>query len=188
MVIRRLSRGEQKLFVEHLKRLDAEARRSRFGRAIGDAGLVRYAGRQPEPGVVLVGAFVDGVLRGVGELHPAGENKAETAFSVEPAFQGRGIGRRLLQHLVTIAQNHGIHTLVMLCLAENGSMQRITRRLGGRLITQPGEVEGIIRTPFPTPFSLAREALSEGARYASAALDWWTDAATASQGSRLAGR
>jgi ribosomal protein S18 acetylase RimI-like enzyme len=163
-VVRRLRRGEAQGFYEHLLRLDPDSRRRRFGAVVREDFLREYAFAPYRPGTVLEGAFVDGVLRGVGELRPldaAGE-MAEAAFSVEPAFQGRGLGRRLLDRLLLIAGNHGVRIVTVVTTSDNAAMSRLFRSAGGRLLVSDGMVEGTIRTAWPTPFSIAREALAEG--------------------------
>lgn len=164
VVIRRLRRDETSRFYEHLLRLDPEARRRRFSGSVREDFLRSYALAKTRPGTVIEGAFVDGVLRGVGELRPlgAGGEAAEVAFSVEKAFQGMGIGRRLFDRLLLIAKNHGVRLVTMVCSMENAAMQRLFRSAGGRLVASDGMVEGTIRPAWPTPFSIAKEALAEG--------------------------
>nr|WP_255720299.1 GNAT family N-acetyltransferase [Acuticoccus kalidii] len=178
VVVRRLWPQETPLYREHLQRLDHEGRRLRFGQAIGDAWIAEHAAREVEPGTVLEGAFVEGVLRGVGELRPFGpaaRDKAELAFSVERDFRRQGLGGLLLDRLVLVSKNDGLHILQMTCLRENRAMQKLARRYGGRLATSPGEVDGIILTPAPTPFSLAREVMLEQSNMVSALLGAITD-------------
>ena len=50
---------------------------------------------------------------------------AEVAFLVEDAFQGRGIGRHLLQHLTVYARTRGITEFQAYVLAENVGMLRL---------------------------------------------------------------
>lgn len=175
VVVRRLRPGEMELFQAHLLALDPQSRRLRFGgSAVTDAFLRGYAARVPQAGTVIKGAFVDGLLRGVGELRPLGDRtEAEVAFSVEPEWRRRGVGQMLLRQLVLFAQNHGVATLRMVCLPENAAMQRLARRLGGRLVSAPGEVQALIVPTGPTPFSLVREALGEAGRVASRLFDAW---------------
>lgn len=164
VLIRRLQRHERPLFRDHLLRLDREARRLRFGHGVSDTFIVDYALREGPPGTVIEGAFVDGTLRAVAELRPLGPSRpdhAEAAFSVERPFRRRGIGSRLMERIVLLAQNHAIAVVCVQCLRENIAMRRLARRSGGDLTFVPGEVEGIIRAPAPTLFSLAREALAE---------------------------
>ncbi len=86
------------------------------------------------------------------------DNKvAEVAFLVEDAFQGRGIGRHLLQHLTVYARSRGITEFEAYVLAENVAMMRLFRDSGYRLTRQLDE--GIFRVEFPIDYSVeAREA------------------------------
>ncbi len=82
---------------------------------------------------------------------------AEVAFLVEDAWQGRGIGRHLLQHLTVYARLRGITEFEAFVLAENVGMMRLFRDSGYRL-TRTLE-EGIFEVEFPIEYSLeAREA------------------------------
>jgi ribosomal protein S18 acetylase RimI-like enzyme len=164
VIVRRLRRDEADEFFAHLLRLDPDARRRRFGAVVSECFLRDYANRPPKPGTVIEGAFVDGVLRGVGELRPVDDagTAAEVAFSVEAGFRGMGLGARLMDRLLLIGSNHGVRLVTMVCMADNTAMKRLFRRHGGKLVVSDGMADGTIRTAWPTPFSLAREALAEG--------------------------
>ena len=59
--------------------------------------------------------------------------EAEIAIVVEDAYQGRGIGRRLLSHLADIARDEeGIEVLVGEVLAENRGMLAMLEQVGVR--------------------------------------------------------
>lgn len=82
---------------------------------------------------------------------------AEVAFLVEDAWQGRGIGRHLLQHLTVYARLHGITEFEAFVLVESGGMMRLFRNSGYKLTRLLRE--GIYRVEFPIEYSLeAREA------------------------------
>jgi len=55
---------------------------------------------------------------------PAGPDRAEMAIEVIDDWQGRGVGRLLLQRLSRHANAHGIHTFIALVAADNLPMQR----------------------------------------------------------------
>src|SRR5829696_9336495 len=100
--------------MEHLRRLDSETRRQRFGAPVNDAFVERYALGASSLDVTIEGAFVNGVMRGAGELRPliGGQpSAAEAAFSVEREFQGLGIGNALAERVVVLARNRGISKL-----------------------------------------------------------------------------
>lgn len=53
---------------------------------------------------------------------------------VAPAFQGRGLGRRLLATAVAHLQDHGLDRLIIHCLDANKPAARFYEALGGRLV------------------------------------------------------
>lgn len=176
IAVRRMRRGERDAFAAHLSRLDADSRFRRFGRFMSDAAVTAYAAAEDERPGLLQGAFIDGVLRGVGELRPFGdpaEGRAEAAFSVEPGFQRRGIGDALFRRILLVARNDGVSRLTVLCLPENGAMQRLARRHGGALVSWPGEVTGTVTERHPTVVSLAREEAAEFTGRLASRWQWW---------------
>lgn len=62
---------------------------------------------------------------------------AEFAVAVADAWQGRGLGRRLIAHLIDAARHHGVHQLHGDMLAENRRMQALMREFGARLQRHP---------------------------------------------------
>jgi RimJ/RimL family protein N-acetyltransferase len=58
------------------------------------------------------------------------EGRAEVAVVVEDAWQGRGIGQRLLGALLEAAQARGIHRFHADVLADNQRMLALIRRVG----------------------------------------------------------
>ena len=60
----------------------------------------------------LVVLAVDGAeIRGIGELFNLPLERADVGLVVEDGFQGRGIGRELLQTLIQVARKQGIRAL-----------------------------------------------------------------------------
>jgi GNAT superfamily N-acetyltransferase len=170
--VRRLWIGEAELYGQHLLRLDAESRRNRFGGAVSDEFILRYAVSSALGDVIIYGFFVDGVLRGAAELRlleHAGD--AEAALSVEKPWQSRGVGTALLERVLLAARNRQIERLHMLCLAENRRMQQLARKFGAELSFQSGSVVGEMKAPHPTPMSVMRELAADGIDLAAAMLD-----------------
>jgi acetyltransferase len=60
----------------------------------------------------------------------AGNQQAEYAIVVSDAFQGIGIGTRLLHHLLLVGKEEGIETVVAYMLPENRGMRHISQKLG----------------------------------------------------------
>jgi RimJ/RimL family protein N-acetyltransferase len=165
-VIRRVSGAERQDFRDHLLRLSPKSRRSRFGGGVSDLFIEQHADRVFTSDAIVYGWFVDGVIHAGAELHPIGgpfKATAEAAFSVEEDWQDTGVGTALLGRVMRAARNRGLSRLIMTCLPENARMQRVARKYGAQLQWQDGDVLGLINPPVPTPLSLWREAMDEGA-------------------------
>ena len=170
--VRRLWFGETELYRQHLLRLDAESRGNRFGGAVSDEFIRRYAEPSALKDAVIYGFFVDGVLRGAAELRPLEQvGEAEAALSVERGWQSRGVGSALLERVLLAARNRQINRLHMFCLAENRRMQQLARKFEAQLSFQSGSVMGEVKAPRPTPISIMRELVADSADLATAILD-----------------
>jgi GNAT superfamily N-acetyltransferase len=74
-----------------------------------------------------------------------GSEEAEVAFVVDDAYQGRGLGTILLQHLADAARSQGIRQLVADTLSENFRMLNIFRNAGfARKFTRASEVMHVV--------------------------------------------
>lgn len=62
---------------------------------------------------------------------------AEFALAVADDWQGRGLGRRLITHLMAEARSQGVQRLFGDVLAENRRMLALMRELGARLKAHP---------------------------------------------------
>ncbi|WP_062115582.1 GNAT family N-acetyltransferase [Aureimonas sp. AU40] len=169
--IRRLRRSDRADFAAHLLRLDAESRRMRFGSAVGDAVLARYAEGALGDDSVLKGVFMDGTLRGAAELRAIRSPLPEAAFSLEQPWQGQGHGARLFASLVDTARNSGLRRFTLQCLSGNVAMQKIARRHQAQLHFEDGEVTAELRHPGGDMASLTREAAEERFAQSLAAAD-----------------
>ena len=117
--------------------LSPSSRHDRFLGACGDAALaaaaVRLAG---EPGFVAVvdaAGPLDGEIVGHATLSPDGSGGAEIAFAIADTWRGRGIGTRLMGHVVEAATRTGVRRLVAATYADNIPMRRILRGAGLRV-------------------------------------------------------
>jgi len=72
-----------------------------------------------------------------------GGKEPEFAVTVSDAWQGKGIGAALLEHLASIAGERGFETLWGVVLAGNRHMMALARKLGFRIAKTPdsGEIE-----------------------------------------------
>ncbi|MBB3999972.1 GNAT family N-acetyltransferase [Aureimonas pseudogalii] len=161
-LVRALRVGDRADVAAHLLRLDTASRRQRFAGSVGAAFVERYARTVADPNAHARGLFVDGVLRGLGELRFFGPScvEAEMAFSIEADWRGQGAGSRLFASLVDAAANRGAAHLVLHCQGDNSRMLRIARRHGAALTTEGGEVVARLCCA-PSEASAAREAAEE---------------------------
>lgn len=83
-------------------------------------------------GATLVAQDDAGHIVGLGNVfpdRPGDTETAEIAVIVEDAWQGRGLGGRLLTKLVDLARRQGFHDVVALVLAGNSGMIRLLERM-----------------------------------------------------------
>lgn len=73
--------------------------------------------------------------------------RAEIAFAVDDAFQGRGIGTRLLEQLAELAAEQGIETFVAYVLVENVPMLDMFASAGFELTREHDA--GVVEVVFP---------------------------------------
>ena len=173
-VIRKLWIGEADRYRDHLLRLDAASRHSRFGGGVGDSFIRDYVTATFGLNAVVHGFLVDGVLRGAAELRPLGpslEREAEAALSIETPWQSLGVGSALLGRTLLAARNRGIRRLHMACLADNRRMRELARKFAAELSFDFGSVVGEVTAPRPTPLSVLREAVADSHGFATAVLD-----------------
>ncbi|MBK1666524.1 hypothetical protein CKO28_00520 [Rhodovibrio sodomensis] len=92
----------------------------------------------------LLGLKVDGEIRGLAELicFPAGgaSPDAEAAFTVEPAWQGLGHGRALMEAALRDAARREVAQIVLHIQPQNLPMRRIAERHSFRIMLDSGEI------------------------------------------------
>jgi acetyltransferase len=65
----------------------------------------------------------------------------EYAIVVADAWQGRGLGRRMMTRLVEVARDRGLERMVGSVLADNRPMLRLCRELGFTIEAEPGDAQ-----------------------------------------------
>ena len=116
-----------------------------------DISLRRLSGGHR--GATLVVMSEQGAIVGLGNLFPAEPDDghgAEIALIIEDAYQGRGIGTRLLRHMLELAERIGFREVVATVLAQNTSMLRVleatrldwTRSLEEAVVTMRAPLAG----------------------------------------------
>lgn len=166
--IRRLWPADMPAFRDHMLRLDARSRHERFGGGMSDEFIAHYAESCFGQGDLVFGAFVEGVMRGAGELRSSEaiwseqapfqrHIHAEAAFSVEEGYRRRGIGEQLFRRIEGAASNHGVETIEIVCMPDNVSMLRLAGKFKAQFSFEENQITGRLTARRPTPFSLMRE-------------------------------
>ena len=135
------------------------------------AGFV-YRGWKLEGSIF--GYFVEGELRGAGELRMIGDDHrvAEAAFSVEHDWRRQGVGEELMTRIVRAARNARVETLYMSCLATNRAMQNLAKHFEAELHFETDEVTGkLVARPAPTPVTQWKEIVDDATSFATAMVD-----------------
>ena len=118
---------------DHLTRLDINSRCARFSGAMTDAAIVGYVGRVAWERIDMMGYFVDGILRGVAEVHydrSSAPVKAEIALSIENDFQNRRVGSKLMSIIVVILHEKSINNADVIYDTENKRMYYLAQKHG----------------------------------------------------------
>jgi GNAT superfamily N-acetyltransferase len=135
---------------QHLLRLNAEDRYSRFHGRADDEHVRRYVARLPWSTHSAIGAFENGRLVGIGEIaydKPFVPEVAEIAVSVDRSLRGAGLGRELIERAVRAAGWRGARRCTLHFLHTNASIPRIVRRLAGTVDYAEGEAVIPARRP-----------------------------------------
>jgi GNAT superfamily N-acetyltransferase len=152
---------------DHLMHLDPRSRHQRFGGGISDNFLVHYAKHCFCQGDLLFGAFVDGELVGAAELRsssaiwseqaPFGRHiHAEAAFSVREGSRRQGVGEKLFRRIQRAASNHGVETIVIVCLPNNVEMRMLAQKFKAQFTFEQDNLTGRLRAPPDPVLSHAR--------------------------------
>ena len=123
-------------FVRGLSR-DTGYKRLMSPRTPPDEEVRRWAEIDPERECALV-AVSDGAIVGVARYGLESAQEADFAIVLADAWQGRGLGRELLQRLIAAARLHGVRRLAGTTLSENAGMLKLARGLGFSIRRAPG--------------------------------------------------
>jgi AcrR family transcriptional regulator/RimJ/RimL family protein N-acetyltransferase len=105
-------------------------------------------------GATLVVMSEDGSIVGLGNVFPdpaEGDHAAEIAMIVEDAYQGRGVGKRLLQAMLHLAVRLGFTEVVATVLADNNGMLHLFNTSGLNWDTTIHDGVASMRAPLPLP-------------------------------------
>lgn len=126
--LRPIWRGDEGALRELHERLSAESWRSRFFNTRGSVlpDLSSLTRMENGDQFVLV-AEARGRLSGLATCsrYPHSRERAEVAFTIADALQGRGVGTRMLEALALSARAQGIRTFDAYVLPDNDRMMRV---------------------------------------------------------------
>jgi AcrR family transcriptional regulator/RimJ/RimL family protein N-acetyltransferase len=103
-------------------------------------------------GATLVVMSEDGAIVGLGHVFPdpsEGASAAEIALMVEDDYQGRGVGKKLLQVLIYFAMRLGFTEVVASVLADNKGMLKLLESSGLTWKTHVEDSVAEMRAPLP---------------------------------------
>jgi len=175
ITIRKLWLSDYSAFRTHLKRLDPESRRLRFGNAVSDELIEAYVDTAHRLATTTFAVFVKGEIRASAELRglsAQGPYEAEAAFAVESDWQDHGLGTLLMERIINAAQNRGYTRLHMICLSENSRMRHLAEKYGAQLQYHEGEIAGLLVGKTPTPISVLDEVIHDTQGFIAAMLEW----------------
>ena len=150
--LRPLRRDERELVARFFAGLSAESRRRRFLRPmprLPEALLRRLVDVDGRRHVAMVATTVDGECAGIADYFALADEPgaAEVAVTVTDCYQGRSIGRLLVEALGAVAVRAGLTTLVCQVDPTNRPALRLLRSLGVEVAFRDGLVQGRQRLP-----------------------------------------
>jgi len=140
--IRALVPGDRAEMLAAFDRLGPEARYRRFfapKRGFSEREIDYYLAVDFVGHVALVAVLSEGgreTIVGGARYIVTQPGRAEIAFAIDDAHQGRGIAIHLIRHLTAIARAAGIGTFVAEVLAENTPMLKVFTRCGLAMTTR----------------------------------------------------
>jgi len=150
--VRPVRASDEQALLSFYRGLSADSRSARFLGALSDARLVQLAkehsrdDREDAFGVLALGER--GAIVGHAMYVAVDGSRAEVAFTIADAHQGRGIGTILLGRLAETATAHGIEIFEASVRPENHAMISVFRNSGFAVRSQIGA--GEIHLEFPT--------------------------------------
>ena len=152
VLVRTASPTDAPQLLEFWRGLSPEAREARFFGAVGEDFLQRESERgvlsQPGRSYGLVAtAGPLGSVVGHAGYHALGQERAEIAFAVADAWQGRGLGTILVGQIAAAAARHGVRLLRAVTRPSNHQMIRVFRDSGFVVRLRPGPDQIVVEFP-----------------------------------------
>ncbi|MCX5816739.1 MAG: bifunctional acetate--CoA ligase family protein/GNAT family N-acetyltransferase [Proteobacteria bacterium] len=144
VMLRPIKPEDEPLELEMLSTLSQESLRVRFFSIVKDIShemLVRFCNIDYDREMAIVAELKDGNEKriiGIGRLIiESGTKSCEYAVLVHDQYQGKGLGYKLVDLLIGIAQDKGLDEIYGTVLSENDKMLRVSKKLGFKLSRLP---------------------------------------------------
>ena len=132
--LRPISRTDEAALIEFHDRCSDDTRYLRFAAAKPQLrrAEARYCGvdDRSRGALVVIESDDPGSVHGVGRWERVNRAEAELAFVIEDAYQGRGLGRKLVEATIARAHEEGFTRLVVDVLRSNHRMRHLAREYG----------------------------------------------------------
>ena len=152
MLPRKLNILDKQKLLTHLKSLQGEDRRLRFGAVVTDEYIEKYVNSSINDvdskwfGI----DHIDGYL--VAACHASIiDDLAELGCSVNKEYRGHGFAQLMFDRAVTWLRSKNIRDVCMHCLSENAVMKHIARKNDMTVVTEYGETDANVHLEPPTP-------------------------------------
>lgn len=148
VILRPIRPEDEPLEAELIRNLSEETKRFRFFYVIKDIThdmLVRFCNIDYDREMAIIAEYTDsnGKRRNVGVgrlIMDPNRRRGEFAVVVADDFQGKGLGTKLVDMLIEVAEEKGLESMYGLVMPENIRMIELCRRLGFEIRHTPEEV------------------------------------------------
>ena len=117
----------------HYRALDAEGRSGRFHGATGSDSVAEWAARTAPDMMLFASGSLGGAPAGLAEIDLSGDVHGELALSVLPDWQGRGLGRVLIDAAIEAARAAGLAGLEVDYSAGNTALAHLMLEHGAQI-------------------------------------------------------
>lgn len=156
ILIKDITKDEYKA---HLKSLDNESLIYRFSRIMTPEAIDLYVDSIPESNHIL-GAISTLYGEVAAAAHMAVDDcgtQCEVGISTDLRYRRKGVAKELMQHILTMCTNRGIHQLYMTCLTDNKAIINLCKKVGLAVVSSRGESETVLELPSVSFASLNKE-------------------------------
>lgn len=161
VLVQRLVESARPALRQHFLSLDREDLRLRFGVTLSSPAIVNYVDGIDFDVDAVFGVYDDDLaLAGVAHVGFSAD-MAELGVSVLATRRGQGIGSALLARAAEHVRNRFVTRLFMHCLAENGRMLHMARKLGMKICISTGEADAFLRLAPADPASVTGEFVAQ---------------------------